>query len=184
ERRAAERERLLASVAALIAWFAERSAHEAVIYREKKGRLPIGDVTLTGVADRIEIGPGHVAILDFKTGKPPTDEQVNSGLSPQLLLEAAMLMEGAFEGVPKATPTELVYWQFGGSKPAPQIVDADGGPAAAAEKARANLRALLAKYADPGQPFYSKPRVQFLKPYDEYDLLARRKEWADELGDE
>src|SRR5690606_8682982 len=34
ERRAAERERLLASVAALIAWFAERSAHEAVIYRE------------------------------------------------------------------------------------------------------------------------------------------------------
>lgn len=54
----------------------------------------------------------------------------------------------------------------------------------AAEKALANLRALLATYADPAQPFYSKPRVQFLKPYDEYDLLARRKEWADELGDE
>jgi ATP-dependent helicase/nuclease subunit B len=93
-------------------------------------------------------------------------------------------MEGVFKDVPKASPTELVYWQFGGSKPAPQTVDAEGGPIVAAEKARANLRALLAKYADPNQPFYSKPRVQFLKPYDEYDLLARRKEWADELGDE
>jgi ATP-dependent helicase/nuclease subunit B len=184
ERRAAERERLLASVQALIAWFAERSAHEAVIYREKRGELPVDDVLLTGVADRIEIAPNHVAILDFKTGKPPTNEQVNSGLTPQLLLEAVMLMEGVFKDVPKASPTELVYWQFGGSKPAPQTVDAEGGPIVAAEKARANLRALLAKYADPNQPFYSKPRVQFLKPYDEYDLLARRKEWADELGDE
>ena len=184
ERRAAERERLIVSVEALIAWFAERRAHEAVIYREMRGEMPVGDVLLTCYADRIEIGPGHCAILDFKTGKPPTNEQVNSGLSPQLLLEAAILMAGCFKETPKATPTELVYWQFGGSKPAPQIVDAEGGPVLAAEKALANLRTLLQKYADPAQPFYSKPRVQFLKPYDDYDLLARRKEWADEAGDE
>ncbi|MBC7768075.1 MAG: double-strand break repair protein AddB [Phycisphaerales bacterium] len=184
ERRAAERERLLASVQALIAWFAERRGREAVVYREKYGKMPVGDVFLTGIADRIEIAPGHCAILDFKTGKPPTNEQVNSGLSPQLLLEAAMLMAGCVDDVPKATPTELVYWQFGGSKPAPQIVDAEGGPVLAAEQALTNLRGLLTKYADPQQAFFSKPRVQFLKPYDEYDLLARRKEWADEAGDE
>jgi ATP-dependent helicase/nuclease subunit B len=184
ERRAADRERLLASVQALIAWFAERRAREAVIYREKYGKMAVGDVLLTGIADRVEIAPGHGAILDFKTGAPPSDPQVNSGLSPQLLLEAAMLMAGCIEDVPRATPTELVYWQFGGSKPAPKIVDADGGPVVAAENALANLRALLAKYADPQQPFYSKPRVQFLKPYDEYDLLARRKEWVAERGEE
>ena len=146
--------------------------------------MPVGDVLLTGIADRIEIAPGHGAILDFKTGKPPTNDQVNSGLSPQLLLEGAMLMAGCIDGVPKATPTELVYWQFGGAKPAPQTVDSEGGPVRAAETALTNLRALLAKYADPRQPFYSKPRVQFLKPYDEYDLLARRKEWAAERGEE
>jgi ATP-dependent helicase/nuclease subunit B len=184
ERRAAERERLLASISALIAWFAERSARGAVIYREKYGKMPVDGATLTGIADRIEIAGGHAAILDFKTGKPPTDEQVNSGLSPQLLLEAAMLMAGAIEDVPKATPTELIYWQFGGSRPAPQIVNAEGGPVAAAEKALASLRDLLKRYANAEQAFYSKPRVQFLKPYDEYDLLARRKEWADEVGDE
>jgi ATP-dependent helicase/nuclease subunit B len=184
ERRAAERERLLASVHALVAWFAERATHGALIYREKRGKMAVDGVNLTCAADRIEIAPGYCAILDFKTGKPPTNDQVNSGLSPQLLLEAAMLMAGGFEGVPKATPTELVYWQFGGSKPATQLVDAEGGPAAAAEKALANLRRLLAKYADPAQAFYSKPRVQFLKPYDEYDLLARRKEWVAERGEE
>jgi ATP-dependent helicase/nuclease subunit B len=184
ERRAADRERLLTSISALIAWFKDRSARGAVIYREKYGKMPVDGVNLTGIADRIEIGPNHVAILDFKTGKPPTDEQVNSGLTPQLLLETAMLMSGSIEGVPKATPTELIYWQFGGSRPAPQEVDAEGGPVLAAEKAMTALRGLLARYANADQAFYSKPRVQFLKPYDEYDLLARRKEWADEVGDE
>jgi ATP-dependent helicase/nuclease subunit B len=155
-----------------------------VIYREKYGKMAVGDVSLTGRADRIEIAVDHCAILDFKTGKPPTDEQVNTGLAPQLLLEGAMLMAGCIVDVPKASPTEYVYWQFGGSKPAPQTVDADGGAVFAAETALTNLRALLAKYADPQQPFFSKPRVQFLKPYDEYDLLARRKEWAAERGEE
>ena len=55
---------------------------------------------------------------------------------------------------------------------------------AAAEKALAALRGLLARYAEAEQPFLSKPRVQFIKPYDEYDQLARRKEWADAEGDE
>ncbi len=70
ERRAAERERLMISVKALIAWFAERRARKAAIYREKKGVLRLdGGVELSGVADRIEIAAGHVAILDFKTGR-------------------------------------------------------------------------------------------------------------------
>ncbi|MGD9979816.1 MAG: double-strand break repair protein AddB [Hyphomonadaceae bacterium] len=184
ERRAAERERLILSCDALIAWLEERRARNAVIYRESYGKMPVDGVMLTGRADRIEIGPGHVAILDFKTGKPPTNEQVNSGLSPQLLLEAAMLMAGHFEDVPKAVPTELIYWQFGGAKQTQQTVDAEGGPVVAAETALKALRGLLAKYAVAEQAFFSKPRVQFLKPYDEYDLLARRKEWAEEVGDE
>jgi ATP-dependent helicase/nuclease subunit B len=184
ERRAADRERLRVSVQALIAWFAERRSREAVVYRETKGRLPVDDVVLTGIADRIEIGPGHAAILDFKTGKPPTDAQVNSGLSPQLLLEAAMLGAGVFDGVPAARVTELVYWRFGNAEPTPSVVVAEGGAHEAGQKALGSLRGLLARYADPAQAFLSKPRVQFLKPYAEYDHLARRKEWADERGEE
>ena len=41
------------------------------------------------------------AILDYKTGQPPTGKQVRMGLSPQLTLEAAILREGGFDGIPR-----------------------------------------------------------------------------------
>lgn len=189
ERRVAERERLAASVEALIAWFATRAAGR-VVYRECRGVLDVGGVQLSGVADRIEIVGDEALILDFKTGKPPTAKQVAAGLSPQLALEAAMLKRGAFEQrvgetktpVPAAQTTELVYWWFGGATPAPLPLDLD--PMAEGEKALAAATAMLARYADPKQPFLSKPRVMLIKPYTEYDQLARRKEWADEKADE
>jgi ATP-dependent helicase/nuclease subunit B len=184
ERRASEREWLLASVDALIAWFGERRALGATVHREVYGKMPVGEVVLSGVADRIEIGPNHVAILDFKTGSPPTANQVQSGLAPQLPLEAAMLARGAFveKGVPAARATELVYWRVGNAEPTPKPLPLDAMEEA--EKALASLRGLLARYAAPDQPFLSKPRVQFLKPYADYDQLARRKEWAEEKADE
>lgn len=178
ERRAAERERLRVSADALIAWLAGRRQLGAAVYREKKGELAIGDVVLSGIADRIEIGPGHVAILDFKTGEAATVKQVESGLAPQLPLEAAMLAAGAFAGVPAARTSELVYWRFGNAQPTPLPLALDA--MAEAEKALAALRALLARYGEPDQPFLSKPRVQLLGRYGDYDHLARRKEWAEE----
>lgn len=182
ERRAAERERLGISVAALIAWFEQQRERGATIYREKKGVLKIGDVELSGIADRIEIGPSHVAILDFKTGAPATKPQVESGLAPQLPLEAAMLARGVFDGVPAAETTELTYWRFGNADPTPKPLAVD--PMAEADKALKALEGLLHRYAELDQAFLSKPRVQFIKPYTEYDHLARRKEWADAEGDE
>lgn len=178
ERCEAERARLKATVDALIAWFAERRALGVDVYREMEGVIDVDGVTLRCRADRIEIGPRHAAIFDFKTGQPPSTKQVESGLSPQLPLEAAMLARGAFDGVPKSEPTELVYWRLGNAEPTPKPLDVNA--AAEAEKAFASLKALLARYAQPTQPFLSKPRVQFIKPYDEYDQLARRKEWGEE----
>ncbi|MGQ0534132.1 MAG: double-strand break repair protein AddB [Caulobacteraceae bacterium] len=184
ERRMAERERLAVSVAALIEWFHQRRDLGATVYRERKGMLVVDGVELSGIADRIEIGPGHAAILDFKTGAPASTAQVESGLAPQLPLEAAMLARGAFDGVPRAEATELGYWRFGNAEPTPKPLDLDGGAHAAGEKALSALRSLLARYAEADQPFLSKPRVQFIKPYTEYDHLARRKEWADAEGEE
>ena len=45
------------------------------------------------------------AILDYKTGQPPTGKQVRMGLSPQLTLEAAILREGGFEDIAAARPS-------------------------------------------------------------------------------
>ena len=56
---------------------------------------------LSARADRIERRhDGSFAILDYKTGQPPTGKQVRMGLSPQLTLEAAILRGGGFEGIP------------------------------------------------------------------------------------
>ena len=50
-----------------------------------------GPFPLVGRADRIERrADGALAILDYKTGTPPTQKEVDAGLAPQLLLEAAM----------------------------------------------------------------------------------------------
>ncbi len=184
ERRAAERERLAVSAAALIEWFDQRRARDAAVYREVRGKLCVGEYVLTAVADRIEIGSAHAAILDFKTGAPPTDAQVESGLSPQLVLEAAMLARGAFGGLTAVRANELVYWRFGNAEPTPRTVELKVGPHQAGEQALAALVNLLARYSTTEQAFLSKPRVLKIKLYDDYDHLARRKEWADAEAEE
>lgn len=182
ERRAAERARLAQSVEALIGWFAQRRSWEVEVKREVKGKVSIAGVELRATADRIAIGASGASILDFKTGAPPTAAQVQSGLAPQLPLEAAMLERGGFAELAPARAAELLYWRFGGSEPTPAPLALD--PGAEADNAWSRLEQLLNRYASPEQPFLSKPRVMFVKPYADYDHLARRKEWADAEGEE
>lgn len=182
-RRASERARLVASARAFLEWLSARSG---MAHLEAKGRLPLAHGReLSGIADRIELdGAGGAVIVDYKTGKPPTDKEISSGLAPQLPLEAAMLARGAFEKVSKANAEALIYFRLGGAKPDFRNVKLDKPIADAAEDALQSLEKLLAQYDKPTQAYLSKPRVQFIKPYADYDLLARRKEWADAEGGE
>jgi ATP-dependent helicase/nuclease subunit B len=178
-RREAERARLAASVDAFLVWVETREGHEHV---EEKGRITLaGGHELRCQADRIEEALLGAAIIDWKSGAPPSDKQVKSGLSPQLLLEAAMLARGGFANIPVMPVYELIYWRFGGARPAPRVVGIDR-PDTAAEEALAALETLLARYDKADQAFLSKPRAQFARPYSDYDLLARRKEWIDQEG--
>ena len=75
---------------------------------------------LSARADRIERrDDGSYAILDYKTGQPPTGKQVRMGLSPQLTLEAAILREGGFDehSGRRASVSELVYVRLSGNNP-------------------------------------------------------------------
>ena len=77
----------------------------ARIKAEIRGEIPIPldnerTFILSARADRIERRhDGSYAILDYKTGQPPTGKQVRMGLSPQLTLEAAILREGGFADI-------------------------------------------------------------------------------------
>ncbi len=153
---------------------------------ETEGVVEFDGFTLTAKADRIDRdASGTLAILDYKTGRPPTAKQVRTGFAPQLPLTAAIAAHGGFPGVPAAAAAELAYIRLGSPKvPGSRQSVAHGAEAARlADEQFAALRVLVAKYADPAQPYLSRPRPQFVKHAGDYDHLARWREWANG-GDE
>jgi ATP-dependent helicase/nuclease subunit B len=176
-----ERARFAGVAAAFVAWHEARAAAGYESYFEKDGQLDLGGRSLYGRADRFDIRHGRAAVIDYKTGSAATNKQVDSGLSPQLTLEAAVLARGGFPGVPVATAEEIIYWRFsGGQDRGPHVVKFDEGSAAdAAEEALLRLKDLLKKYDSETQAYLCKPKVQFINDWDDYDHFARRAEWGD-----
>ena len=108
-------------------------------------------------ADRIEcLADGRYAILDYKTGTPPTEPQVRTGLSPQLTLEAAILRKGGFKDIPAGgSVAELLYVRLrGGAEAGEEHADRrsrTARPTTQADHALAELTKVLAEFADPKQ---------------------------------
>ena len=143
---------------------------------------------ITGRADRIERRTdGTLAILDYKTGSPPRQKDVEAGFAPQLPLEGAMAACGAFGPELAGEAAELAFWKLSGGKtPGAATVLKRGDPAetrALIETARAGLLALIERYDDPAQPYLSQPHPGHTPRYTDYAQLARVAEW-DLSGDE
>jgi ATP-dependent helicase/nuclease subunit B len=149
---------------------------------------PGGEFRLTGRADRIERGPGGgLAILDYKTGTPPSQREVDVGLAPQLLLEAAMADAGVFGAAWTGAAAELAYWHLTGGFHAGDLRtlfkgDADA-IAAAVGDARVALCALIDAYDAPDRCYLSQPVPGLAPRFSDYAQLARVAEWA-AAGDE
>ncbi|MCW8834950.1 MAG: double-strand break repair protein AddB [Rhodospirillales bacterium] len=148
---------------------------------------PAGPFTLTARADRLDRLPdGGLCVVDYKTGAPPSWKQVESGFSPQLTLEAAMLAGGAFAdaGVPAGVASALLYLQLsGGRVPGKASEKADGVHEMAAE-ALDGLRRRVAEFDDPATPYLSRIKPAFTNRPGDYDHLARVREWSVAGGDE
>ena len=158
----------------------ERSRCEAIAasHLEIKGSLAVGDFTLTGVADRIDIlKDGRCAILDYKTGAIPTVKQVTQLLSPQLPLEAAMLAQGGFPQIGKRIAEDLIYLSLASEKQARSPRHIDDAVMLAGE-AVTQLARRIAWFQEQATAY--RPRV---RPYradiaGDYDHLARVREWS------
>lgn len=157
--------------------------------------------TLSAKADRVEARKDKaVAILDYKTGTPPSLPQAITGLAPQLPLEAAIAREGGFKDVAKASHiAEIGVFHLSGGNPPGRFVSLNPENAKGAARklpeqhgietcdqlanfALARLKTLIAHYANPNSPYRPIPRPKWKKRYGSYDHLARIKEWASETG--
>ena len=181
-------------------WDAKRRADSLRIDAETRGeiRIPLDDgraFTLSARADRIEHRrDGTYAILDYKTGTPPSAKQVRLGLSPQLTLEAAILRGGGFKSIAAgASVSELAYVKLSGNRPAGQDfileLKVDRGdpvqtPDEAATEARLKLEALIRAFENEQQEYASLVLSMWSDRYGPYDDLARIKEWSASLGGE
>ncbi|HVW93689.1 MAG TPA: double-strand break repair protein AddB [Devosia sp.] len=94
-----------------------RAGEVVARHAERRGEweLPLLDCfRLTGRADRIDLlADGSAEIIDFKTGSPPASGRMKALEAPQLLLEAAIVRQGGFEGLPPVAASRLTYIKVG-----------------------------------------------------------------------
>ena len=167
---------------------ARRAIHPiAAVKPEASGELFLprdgGRFLLTGRADRIERREdGALAILDYKTGTPPSQKDVDAGLAPQLLLEAMMAETGAFGTELAGAAAELVYWHLTGGYEPGEVRSLFKGDAtanaAAVASARDNLGGLIDAYDQPDRCYLSQPHPARAPRFSDYAQLARVAEWS------
>lgn len=172
-------------------WFIEEEQKRRLSIKtlasETKGKikisLPGGDFTLSATADRIDqLADDSLSIIDYKTGKPPSKRQLQTGFAPQLPLEAAIAVKGGFALFPSLKVTDLSYWQLSGGEPAGKIIFYNEtnkiDVMEEADKAYQGLVELANIFDLESTPYLNKPRPESVG-YGEYDHLARTIEWGD-----
>ncbi|MGD2133809.1 MAG: double-strand break repair protein AddB, partial [Maricaulaceae bacterium] len=159
----AEEERMSRAAAWFAAWETRRRAAGwrpgALEERaEAKIKTRAGALTVYAIADRVDTGPGGTAILDYKTGEPPSRKQVAAGLEPQLGVEAVIQKHVGFGSLKPSAPTQLLYLRVRGGRVAGAELDLNGGrepidPANFAEETEALLAKGFESYARPERAY-------------------------------
>ena len=149
--------------------------------------LPNG-VTLSGRVDRVDRSDdGRIAVIDYKTGQPPTGKAVKAMDANQLALGLAMAAAGVLQdgnglAVPGGAAAEIAYWQLKGSANGPGKISrplkaGDDVPRHVADVLDA-VNTLTTKFLQTDAPLEAIWRPAFR--WNDYDHLARVAEWANQ----
>jgi ATP-dependent helicase/nuclease subunit B len=179
------RERALARRLAAWSMAFERRRRQggARLLIEQQGTLvfPVDgeNFTVTAKADRMEVHDGVADVIDFKTGQPPSKDEVRGGFAPQLSLTGAIIARGGFADLGVIAPGELLYVRVsGGRKPGEEksIANALESPAIS-DRALAGLEARVRLFRDPERGYLAKAAPKFIDDVSDYDQLSRQWEW-------
>jgi ATP-dependent helicase/nuclease subunit B len=152
----------------------DQAKGRTVIKSEISGSVEFAGVRLKGIADRIDQGPAGPAIVDYKTGKPPTAKSIAAGYSMQLGLLGLIASQGGFEAV-SGTPTDFEYWSLSkdrenfGKRTKLKLDDVIG-------MAASHFAEAAGKWLTGNEPFTAKLHPEYA-PYGDYDQLMRLDEW-------
>jgi len=138
--------------------------------------------TLRARADRLDLyDDDTVGIVDYKTGALPRKDSCETGLQPQLTLEAAMVARGGFGKTLQKPVSFLRYIRLAGGTQlgdVREISDNEDRTLGLAEDALANFIELIEAFDDPNRTYPSQPRPRLANIYGDFDHLARRLEWS------
>jgi ATP-dependent helicase/nuclease subunit B len=167
-----------------IDWMADlerenRSHGRKPLVAEATGETVLAGVAVHGRADRIDRLPdGGLAIVDYKTGKPPAKSAIAAGFALQLGLLGLIARAGGFDDV-RGEPEAFEYWslvkdreRFGKCVHA----DKDLGPEEFLAHAYRNFAEAADKWLTGTEPFTAKLNPAYA-PYGDYDQLMRLEEW-------
>ena len=152
------------------------------------GSAEIAGVELGGKADRIDrLADGGLAIVDYKTGAPPSGKAVADGYSLQLGLLGLIADRGGFTGIDGAAAC-FEYWSLARDRagalgyvksPVGGRSGLDAGDFTA--MAERNFAAAAARWLTGEEEFTAMLHPEYA-PYGDYDQLMRRDEWYGREG--
>jgi ATP-dependent helicase/nuclease subunit B len=147
------------------------------------GAIEIAGVKLGGKADRIDrMAEGGLAIVDYKTGAPPSGKAVRDGFSLQLGLLGLIADRGGFAGIEGAAAC-FEYWSLARDRSgALGYVKSPVGGRTGLDAddftvmAERNFAAAAARWLTGEEPFTAMLHPEYA-PYGDYDQLMRLDEW-------
>ena len=143
---------------------------------ENTGKVALAgmDFTLTAKPDRIDLlHDGSAVVYDYKSGKPPSNDQMKH-FDKQLMLEAAMARRGGFPDLGPVDVAGIRYIQLGGEG---KTQTRNYSEQAEGESWDGFVR-LIEHYLSGDAGFTAMRAPELLSYAGDYDHLARYGEWV------
>ncbi|PZQ55548.1 MAG: double-strand break repair protein AddB [Novosphingobium pentaromativorans] len=174
---------------------AHKTAGRRVVASEAWGDMRYRDIRIHGRADRIDRLPdGSLAVVDYKTGSPPTPRRVEEGFALQLGLIALIAQAGGFKDMQGreivGEAGEFEYWsmakdknRFGYATTPLKVGKRRSGiePDDFLPETERYLNDALDRWILGTEPFTARLNPE-LGSYADYDQLMRLDEWITSLG--